>query len=258
MSTLTLAARDGQVRPTRPRLPFNARPVSAAGRADRSASGPFAKHYTATASWLYINRVAGEDRFGKVPDSYLLKNDLISTGMCHPQQKMPAELKDGDRIWREADAAAALEGPQAVAATHIVADLPPDGTPERWRWLVERYCYKTLVETGMVVSWAVHAKAALEGGWAVPPHVHLLCTARFWRANPRKGDRQKQWLANAAQIRVAEEAWLELIGLTPAAPPFRCSPPNHTTNRRTRARPPSPTAAGVRSRPGEMSSPFTT
>lgn len=42
--------------------------------------------------------------------------------------------------------------------------------------------------------------------WAIPPHVHLLCTTRFWRPNLRKGDRQKQWLANAAQIRVAEDA----------------------------------------------------
>ena len=162
-------------------------------------------------------RQPATDRFGKVPDGYLLRGDLVATGLCHPQQRMPAELKEGDRIWREADAAAELEGPHAISATHLVADLPPEAGSERWRWLVERYCYGALVEFGMVVAWAVHAKAGPEGGWAVPPHAHLLCTARFWRPNPRKGDRQKQWLASAEQIRAAEQAWLELVGLRPAA-----------------------------------------
>ncbi|MBX9816212.1 MAG: MobA/MobL family protein [Sphingomonas sp.] len=202
----------------RRRPPFNARPISAAGRADRSASGPYATHYTATASWLYINRLAGEDRFGPVPEEYLLKNDLIAAGMCHPLQRMPAELRTGNRIWREADEAAALEGPHAISATHIVADLPPNAEAERWRWLVERYCYDNLVERGMVVSWSIHAKPDADGGWVTPPHAHLLCTARFWRPNARQRDRQKRWLANADQIRVAEDAWLELIGLKPGTP----------------------------------------
>lgn len=218
MSMLTITPqREKAARPTRPRLPFNARPVSAGGRADRSATGPFATHYTAVASYLYITRQPGADRFGKVPDHYVDRGDLIASGICHPQQRMPAELKEGERIWREADAAAADEGPHAVAATHIVADLPPGDAPERWRWLVERYCYRALVEVGMVVSWAIHAKSAAEGGWATPPHVHILCTARCWRSNPRKGDRQRQWLANAQQIRAAEELWLDLIELRPAA-----------------------------------------
>lgn len=212
---LTLSrARDGQRGLVRP--PFNARPVSSGGRADRSASGPFATHYSATASYLYINRLSGFDRFGKVPDDYIGRGDLIAAGRCHPQQKMPAELKEGDRIWREADAAAADEAPAAVSATHIVADLP-EGSPESWRRLVERFCYRHLVERGMVLDWAIHAKADDQGGWSTRPHVHLLCTARFWRPNARRGDRQRQWLANAAQIREVEEAWLELLGLVPAA-----------------------------------------
>lgn len=217
MSKLTIMpATDRSLGSIRPRLPFNARPVSAGGRADRSATGPFATHYTAVASFLYINRQPGEDRFGKLPDHYMDRGDLVATGICHPQ-KMPAELKDGYRLWREADAATADEGPQAIAATHIVADLPPGDTPERWRRLVERYCYRALVELGMIASWAIHARSAPDGGWATPPHVHILCTARCWRPTPRKGDRQRQWLANAQQIRAAEELWLEMIGLRPAA-----------------------------------------
>ena len=212
--TMPRATRDGQRGAVRP--PFNARPVSAGGRADRSASGPFSTHHSATASYLYINRLSGSDRFGKVPDDYIGRGDLIAARRCHPQQKMPVDLKDGDRIWREADEAAALEAPAAVSATHIVADLLA-GDAESWRRTVERFCYRHLVERGMVVDWAIHAKADADGGWATRPHVHLLCTARFWRPNARRGHRQRQWLANAAQIREVEEAWLELLGLIPAA-----------------------------------------
>ena len=200
----------------RMRPPFNARPVCAAGRESRSTEGPYSTHYTATASYLYINRLTGTDRFGKVPDGYVDRGDLLASGRCHPQQKMPPELKSGDGLWRAADEAAALEGPQAIAATHIVMDLPRDAEPTRWTWLVEHYAYRHLVDKGMIVDWAVHARSDSEGGWSGYPHAHLLVTARFWRPNGRLGGRQWQWLANAEQIRAAEDAWLRLIGLRPA------------------------------------------
>lgn len=206
-------AREAASTPFRP--PFNARPVCAAGRVSRSQEGPYSTHYTATASWLYINRISGTDRFGKVPDAYVDRGDLVAAGRCHPQQKMPPELKTGDRIWREADEAAAQEGERAIAATHIVADLPLDADLERWTWLVEHYAYRHLVDKGMVVDWAIHGRSSPDGGWAGSPHVHLLATARFWRPNGRAGSRQWQWLANGDQIRTAEEAWLRLIGLRP-------------------------------------------
>ncbi len=119
-----LCRRETAVQALRPRPPFNARPVCAAGRESRSAEGPFATHYTATASWLYINRISGSDRFGKVPDGYVERGDLLAAGRCHPL-KIPPQLRSGDALWREADAAASLEGPRGIAATHIVADLPP-------------------------------------------------------------------------------------------------------------------------------------
>lgn len=202
----------------RPRPPFNARPVCAAGRESRSTEGPYSTHYTATGSWLYINRISGSDRFGTVPDSYIDRGDLLAAGRCHPL-KLPPHLKDGDALWREADDAAAREGPQAVAATHIVADLPSVDDPARWTWLVEDYVYRHLIDKGMIVDWAIHLRRDADGPPVGTPHVHLLATARFWRDNGRRGARHWQWFANADQTRAAEDAWLQLIGLRPAIRP---------------------------------------
>lgn len=197
----------------RPRPPFNARPVCAAGRESRSTEGPYSTHYTATASYFYINRIAGSDRFGPVPDAYLLRSDLVAAGRCHPQ-KMPPRLRSGDTLWREADAAAAIEGPRAITATHIVADLPSDADPARWAWLVEQYAYRHLVDKGMIVDWAIHHSKG--GNSPGLPHVHLLATARFWRPVGRFGSRHWQWLANADQIRTAEDDWFRVLDTRPA------------------------------------------
>lgn len=199
----------------RPRPPFNARPVCAAGRESRSTEGPYATHYTATASFLYINRLSGSDRFGPVPDGYTTRGDLVASGRCHPQ-KVPPRLKSGDTLWREADDAAALEGPRAITATHIVADLPTDADPVRRSWLVENFAYRHLVDKGMIVDWAIHHRTASEGRPAIRPHVHMLATARFWRPAGRFGARQWQWLANADQLRTVEDDWFRFIGMRPA------------------------------------------
>ena len=206
-----LCRRETAVQALRPRPPFNARPVCAAGRESRSAEGPFATHYTATASWLYINRISGSDRFGKVPDGYVERGDPLAAGRCHPL-KIPPQLRSGDALWREADAAASLEGPRGIAATHIVADLPPVDDPARWAWLVETFAFRHLVDKGMIVDWAVHARRDAEGGWIGTPHVHLLATARFWRPGGRHGARHWQWFANAGQTRAVEDAWLQFVG----------------------------------------------
>ena len=217
-TTLAPRIREAAGHSLRPRPPFNARPVCAAGRESRSTEGPYSTHYTAVASWLYINRISGSDRFGKVPDSYIDRGDLLAAGRCHPL-KLPPHLKEGDALWREADEAAALEGPQAVAATHIVADLPSADEPSRWTWLVENYVYRHLTDKGMIVDWAIHLRRDADGAPVGIPHVHLLATARFWRANGRHGTRHWQWLANADQTRAAEDAWLQLIGLRLAIRP---------------------------------------
>lgn len=210
---VTLRAPTRRTRPT-----FNARPVCAAGRADRSLSGPYATHYTAVASYCYITRQAGEDRFGPVPDGFLAKADLIASGRFHPVQRYPVELRDGPLLWQEADAAAAVRSPIEVAATHIVASLPPEADVQGWLRLIKRYCLDAFVERGMVVDWAVHAKADEQGRWRTLPHVHLLATTRFFRRNQRHGERHRAWLANAAQIAEAEAIWLRLSGLPPLMP----------------------------------------
>lgn len=197
--------------------PFNVRPVCAAGRGNNSATGPYATHYTATASFLYITRTPGSDRFGRVPDAYLAKDDLLGTGRFHPEQRMPPKMKGGPALWTEADNAAAEVGPEEVSAIHIVASLPLNVEPGRWPMLVKRYCFDHIVSQGMIVDWAIHAKADGEGGWAVRPHIHMLATARFWRATTRKGDRQRAWFCSKDQMRAAEDAWLAITGLQPLA-----------------------------------------
>lgn len=197
--------------------PFNLRPVCAAGRNDRSASGPYATHYTATASWLYMTRQPGSDRFGPVPDAYLAKDDLLDTGRFHPEQRMPPTLKHGPTLWIDADQAAEEGGPEEVSAIHMVASLPLNIEPDRWRKLVRRFSVDHLVSLGMIVDFAVHAKKSEDGGWTVRPHVHLLATARFWRANGRRGDRQRAWLCSKDQIRAAEDAWLALTSQQPSS-----------------------------------------
>ncbi|MGQ7359589.1 MobA/MobL family protein, partial [Streptococcus suis] len=96
--------------------------------------------------------------------------------------------------------------------THIVADLPM-AEPERWTWLVETYAYRHLVDKGMIADWSIHGRKVADGAWTGQPHVHILATARFWRPNGRVGSHQWQWLANADQIRAAEDGWLRLTGL---------------------------------------------
>lgn len=211
-NTITaLRPRDGATKSVRPRPPFNARPICAAGRESRSTEGPYSTHYTSTASWLYINRISGSDQFGKVPDGYVDRGDLLASGRCHPL-KIPPHLRVADTLWREADAAAALEGPRGVAATHIVADLPTAEDPARWTWLVETYAYRHLVDKGMIIDWSIHSRRDADGAWIGQPHVHFLVTARFWRPGGRHGARHWQWFANADQTRAAEDAWLQFIG----------------------------------------------
>ena len=195
----------------RVRAAFNARPVCAAGRESRSTEGPYSTHYTAVASYLYINRISGTDRFGTVPDDYVGRGDLVAAGRCHPQQHTPPHLRSGDTLWREADDGAEREGPRAISATHIVADLP-GASPARWEWLVQDYVYRHLVAKGMIVDWAIHHRNGSDTRPAGTPHVHMLATARFWRANGRFGSRHWQWCANADQIRTIKDAWMQLIG----------------------------------------------
>ena len=193
--------------------PFRASPIMPPDPTDPRRELLRKTHRTAKASWLYINRMEGEDCFGPLPAaSYMSKaGDLVASGRRHPLQHFPPPFRSGPRIWDEADAAAAVD-PAAAAGVHIVASLP-GMAPGEWPRLVERFTDETLVVRGMVIDWAIHAKRGDGGGWETHPHVHMIVTARRYRPDMRKGQRQKTWLYNSSQIDRAEDAWLAMTGL---------------------------------------------
>ena len=191
--------------------PFRASPIMPPSPADPQREMLRKTHRTAVASALYIKRCEGEDRLGKLPNGYMSKAaDLVASGRRHPLQRFPPEYRAGPAIWEEADAAAALD-PADAAAVHVVASLPGMAS-EEWLRLVERYLDETLVVRGMLIDWAIHARRDESGGWATHPHVHMIATARRYRPDMRKGQRQRTWLYSAGQIHRAEDAWLTLTG----------------------------------------------
>ncbi len=192
--------------------PFRASPIMPPDPTDPQRELLRKTHRTAKASWLYINRLEGEDRFGPLPASYMSKSgDLVASGRRHPLQKFPPQYRTGPLVWEEADAAAALH-PADAAGVHIVASLP-GMAPEQWCPLIERFLDDYLVVKGMIIDWAIHAKRDDDGGWATHPHVHMIVSSRRYRNDMRKGQRQKTWLYNARQLDHAEDAWLTLTGL---------------------------------------------
>lgn len=193
-------------------MPFRASPILPPDPTDPRREQLRKTHRTAKSSWLYINRKEGEDRFGPLPNGYMSKaGDLVASGRRHPLHRYPLQYRTGPVIWEEADAAAALD-PAGAAGIHIVASLPRTA-PGEWQRLIERYIDDSLVSRGMVVDWAVHALSDDSGGWATHPHVHMIVSARRFRADMRKGQRQRSWLFNASQIDQAEDAWLAITGL---------------------------------------------
>lgn len=191
--------------------PFRASPIMPPDPTDPKRELLRKTHRTAVASALYITRTEGQDRFGSLPNAYMAKaDDLVAFGRRHPVQKFPPQFRTGLLIWEEADAAAALD-PADAAAVHLIASLP-GMAPEQWCRLVERFIDDHLVVRGAVVDFAIHAKR--DGAqWATHPHVHMIVTARRYRSDMKKGQRQKTWLHNARQIDQVEDAWLAATGL---------------------------------------------
>jgi hypothetical protein len=172
-------------------------------------------HHTALASYLYIHRQPGRDHLGQLPPDYLLKaDDLVTSGRRHPLKGVPVPMRSGPQIWAEADAATRYDLPHA-AAVHVILTLP-DIRQERWQPLVEHFIDDNLAALGLVVDFAIHAKSEAAGtGWATHPHVHLLCSARRFKSDQRKGQRMRVWLYSRPQIESLETAWLTITGLPP-------------------------------------------
>jgi hypothetical protein len=196
------------------RAPFRAKPVMRLDPKYPEREDVRKTHYTAAATWLYINRIEGSDCLGVLPPAYMAKaDDLVATGRRHPIQNLALKYKSGRAIWDEADAATTAD-PDHAAALHIIGTLQ-NGTPAEWQRTVERYLDDHFSKLGMVVDWAIHARRDDEGDWAPPPHFHGLVTARRFRDDQRKGQRQRTWLYTKAQIDMAEDAWLAATGLPP-------------------------------------------
>jgi hypothetical protein len=172
-------------------------------------------HHTALASYLYIHRIPGRDHLGQLPPDYLVKSDdLVCSGRRHPLKGVPVPMRSGPQIWREANTATRDDLAHA-AAVHVILTLP-DIPQKAWQPLVERFVDDHLVNLGHVVDYAIHAKPDGSGtGWATHPHVHLLCSARRFKSDQRKGQRMRVWLCSKSQIEALENAWLSTTGLPP-------------------------------------------
>lgn len=179
------------------------RPISAKGfglfETDRRAT-----HATVTANYLYITRQAGHDALGSL--DFRHRDDLIAFGLELPASH-PRWAEEEGRICREADVATTHLAADAVRAWHLVITLPETCNADDRVTMVRDYARITIAAQGPAVTWAIHAKPDGAGGWAVPPHAHLLMTTRVWRHDARHGRTVPTWCGPAMQARLHAD-WL--------------------------------------------------
>ena len=156
---------------------------------------------SAVANRLYLTRDIGEDLFGRVPDFSAKRADLGEHGRRGPIGCETSAL-EGLKLWQAADAAAAIDRPELPVAFHAIGWLPLERSEEAWRTLVYEFCDDVLVRNGMVADWAIHRLADACGGWTIPPHVHLVITARSWRRKLCRGG------PNPTTNQIAKVGWI--------------------------------------------------
>jgi hypothetical protein len=183
--------------------PFNLRPVVCAGESR-------ATHRSAFASYCYIRREPDADRFGRMPQEWASRGDLIATGRVHPAQT-PGWARSGPQIWKEADASVTPQRVMEAAAFHIVLSLPPELNASDWQHMVEDFCIQDLASRGMIADWAIHHKPG-----EIAPHAHLIVTARSWRHERAPGRRHPRWFPSDEAVRAGERAWIRISGLRPS------------------------------------------
>lgn len=170
-------------------------------------------HKTSVASYIYINRLQGEDLHGAV--DYRWKGaDLLLTGREAPLRG-PKRSLDGIALWQAADEGAYEHIPTHAVAFHAIGKLPPDLDTGSWREIVQNFCFTNLARIGMITDWAIHALPDEHGGWTKVPHVHLLITARSWRTWLSPGKRNPNWIRSKAKIRDMQDSWSELTSIFP-------------------------------------------
>lgn len=178
--------------PLRPTAaPVRVRPISEAWSiVDRV---PAYKSAVANVAYIWRDDTPA-DRFGGMPRRFAERRyELHSGGLLLPASA-PLWAADEYRIWEEADDVTAATGKAtAVAAWHVVMDLPEVVAASRRKALVETFVGRELVAKGAAVAWAIHAVQG-DDGWIVPPHAHLVVTARRWRHDYRHGERHPGWI----------------------------------------------------------------
>lgn len=186
------------------RLDFAVRPISDAWRlSDRRPA-----YRTAVANVAYIHRDAeARDRFGTMPAKFAdARCEVNFAGLALPASA-PVWAATGYRIWEEADAAAvATDDWTAVAAWHVMAQIPDDLPRSCWAGLVDTLIERELTGRGAAVAYAVHALRGADG-WIVRPHLHLVVSARGWRHDDRHGQRHQAWIASSGAQRRLGGAW---------------------------------------------------
>jgi hypothetical protein len=185
------------------RRPFVIRPIARAGWRQQEGDSR-ATHCTATANWLYIKRLAGEDAKGSI--DYTHRNDLVAEGIVVPP-KAPRWSEEPGRVWREIDEIMADRPLDKISAWHIVMSLPVDVTPAAWAAMVSGFAREAIAEHGMIADWAIHAAWGVNGEWVIRPHAHLLMTTNRWKHDARQGDMMPSWCGHAARSRLQAD-WL--------------------------------------------------
>jgi hypothetical protein len=171
-------------------------------------------HRTARASWLYVHRQHGADRFGPT-QNWSARNDLVAHGRCAPSRASQPSL-DGIKLWDQADQYAAVIRPDEPACIHAVGSLHQDGDVTSWRTLIEGFAEDHLTAQGMVVDWAIHHRQATANAPEILPHCHLLITSRVY--DPKHGDvgRIRQtWLRTEKARKALAEKWWKESGMVP-------------------------------------------
>ncbi|NJR78748.1 MobA/MobL family protein [Sphingomonas corticis] len=183
---------------------FAVRPISEAWRLDRRMPA----YKTAVANVAYIWRDSdAADRFGPMPAKFAERRcELRGAGLMLPASA-PLWATRGYDIWEEADAATVATGdPTAVAAWHVMMEIPASIRTDEWRQLVNGFVAQELAGRGAGVAWAIHALEGLDG-WIVNPHSHLIVTGLHWRRDYRHGQRHPAWIGSWQAQRRLELAW---------------------------------------------------
>lgn len=184
---------------------FKVRPISAAWRLD----GRTPAFKTAIANAAYIWRDSSPvDRLGPMPASFAERRcELRGAGLILPASA-PLWATKGYAVWDEADAATVATGdPTAVAAWHVMMEIPASIQASSWPSLVTAFVERELAAKGAATAWAIHALQGLDGEWIVKPHAHLVVTARHWRHDCRQGQRHPAWIGSWSAQKRLEFAW---------------------------------------------------